>query len=133
MAVGYGYSYGKLSAMTVSIGGTITNVVTNAEYQPFGPAVKWTYGNGLDRGYTYDLDGRLTGISAGDTNTILQSLTYAYNTDNTIAKITNGVNSGITQSYIYDELSRLKQMSTGFGDTWTYQYDANGNRIRRLR
>lgn len=132
-AVGYGYANGKLKTMTVNIGGVVTNLVTGTLYQPFGPATSWTYGNGLTRSYAYDLDGRPTAIAAKNGTTTVQSLAYLYNANDQITRITNATNPGTTQDYVYDELSRLKQFSTGFNDTLTYSFDANGNRTQMVR
>lgn len=132
IAVGYGYAYGKLKTMTVNIGGTISNVVAGTTYQPFGPATYWTYGNGLARWYSYDLDGRLTATSAKNGTTALQSLAYTYDANNRITKITNATNAGTTQNIQYDNLSRMKYFDTGFNDNWTYSFDANGNRTQGM-
>jgi RHS repeat-associated protein len=127
VSVDYGYDGGRLTAMTATVGGTVRNIVTNATYQPFGPATGWSYGNGLNRGYNYDSDGRLTGVSTGTSSSVLQSLTYAYNANDVIGKITNGANAALTQTYGYDALSRLTSMTaTGVDEDFTY--DANGNR-----
>ncbi|MFT3761664.1 MAG: RHS repeat-associated core domain-containing protein [Pseudoxanthomonas sp.] len=132
MAVGYGYAYGKMTTMTVNIGGTVSNVVMGTAYKPFGPATSWTYGNGLARGYGYDLDGRLTSATAQNGSTYLQKLNYAYDSTDRIIKITNGVVSGATQDYAYDALSRLSRFSSGYNDIWTYTLDANGNRTQAV-
>lgn len=129
--VGYGYNSasGKLTAMTVNIGGTISNVVTNVGYQPFGPATGWTYGNGLTRGYAYDLDGRLTSATAKNGATSVQNLAYSYDANDRITGITNGVTSSLTQSYGYDVLSRLKTVTSTSGNQ-AFNWDANGNKTQ---
>ena len=126
-AVGYGYASGKLKTMTVNIGGTITNVVTDTLYRPFGPASEMTYGNGLKRLMPQDLDGRLTGLNVKDGATALQNLTYAYDVNNQTTKITNGINASLTQDYGYDALSRLTGVTSTSGNQG-FGYDANGNR-----
>jgi RHS repeat-associated protein len=126
-AVGYGYASGKLKTMTVNIGGTISNVVTDTLYQPFGPASQMTYGNGLKRLMPQDLDGRLTGLNVKDGATALQNLTYTYNTHDQTTKITNTVNSNLTQDYGYDALTRLTGVTSTSGNQG-FGYDANGNR-----
>ena len=60
-------------------------------YGPRGSATGWTNGNGSLRSYTYDLNRHVTGISTKYGTTVLQSLTYGYNANAVIAKITNGV------------------------------------------
>jgi RHS repeat-associated protein len=130
IGVKYGYTAGELTSVSASIAGVIRPVATGISYRPFGAITDWAYGNGLNRKVNYDLDGRVTGISAGDASTVLQSLTYAYNVNNLVSKITNGINAGVTQEYDYDGLSRLKTLSTGYGDSFLFLYDANGNRTR---
>ncbi|GAB3091314.1 RHS repeat-associated core domain-containing protein [Lysobacter terrae] len=128
----YAYTGGRLTSMTAAAGGTTTTIVSSAKYQPYGPASSWTYGNGLNRGYNYDLDGRLTGVSAGDATNVWQSLTYAYNANNQITAITNGTNANVNQNYGYDDLSRLVSV-TAANANQTIAYDANGNRTSHIR
>lgn len=131
-AVGYGYASGKLTAMTVNIGGTVSNVITGTQFRPYGPATGWTYGNGLTRNLYYDQnyvagDQRLTGITTMNGGSTLQSLLMAYDANDQITSITNYTNTALTQSYGYDALSRLtSQTATGANET--ISYDANGNR-----
>lgn len=128
MAVGYGYANGRLTAMTVNIGGVISNVVTGVQFEPFGPAKGWTYGNGLARGYSRDTDGRLTGVSTGVGGNVLQSLSYQFNPRDEITNVTNGVNAALTQAYGYDVLGRLTSV-TASGANQNFSLDANGNRL----
>lgn len=131
-AAGYGYAFGKLTAMTVNIGGTVSNVITGTQFRPYGPATGWTYGNGLTRNLYYDQnyvagDQRLTGITTMNGGSTLQSLLMAYNANDQITNIANYTNTALTQSYGYDALSRLtSQTATGANET--IGYDANGNR-----
>ena len=125
----YAYSTGQPSAMTVTIGGLTSNVLTGLSYEPFGPVSGWTYGNGLTRTKSYDLDRRLTSLATKNGATSLQSLSYAYNTNDLITQITNGVDATQNQGSGYDELSRLSSLTTPGGGTQGYVYDANGNRM----
>ena len=122
----YTYGYGRPTGLAVT-GAATASVVSAAQYLPFGPATGWTNGNNSLRSNTFDLDGRLTGISTRYTSTVLQSLTYGYDANNLIARITNGVNASLTQSFGYDELSRLTSV-TATGANQAFAYDANGNR-----
>ena len=87
-----------------------------------------TYGNGLKRVLAQDTDGRLTSLNTSNGTTDLQNLTYTYNTNNAITKITNSVISGMTLDFQYDALNRLHYYASGYNDNWTYSLDANGNR-----
>lgn len=123
----YGYSYGRPTSLSISMGSTTSSVVTAAKYLPFGPATGWSNGNASLRNYTYDLDGRLTGVSTKYSSTVLQSLTLGYNANDVITKITNAANASLSQSFGYDELSRLTSV-TATGANQSFAYDANGNR-----
>ncbi|WP_313642677.1 RHS repeat-associated core domain-containing protein [Stenotrophomonas sp.] len=134
MAVGYGYANGKVTAMTVNIGGAISNVITNASYRPFGPVTGFTYGNGLSRNYLYDqnynpYDERLTGITTMNGGVTLQSLLRNYDSADRATKTANYVNGNLTQSYTYDTLSRLKTVASNSGNQ-NFYWDANGNKTR---
>ncbi|QIL19642.1 RHS repeat-associated core domain-containing protein [Thermomonas sp. HDW16] len=129
VAVGYGYASSKLVAMTVNIGGVVSNVVTNTLYQPFGPAKSWIYGNGLSRGYSYDLDGRLTNANTKNGTTNVQNLSYAYDTNDRITGITNTINTSLSQTYGYDALSRLTGVTSTSGNQALY-WDTNSNKTR---
>lgn len=127
VAVGYGYNLGKMTAMTVNIGGVVSIVVSNTGYRPFGPPINWTYGNGLTRSQLYDMDGRPTGISTKNGSTDLQKLDYGYNAHDSITSLTNGVHAALTQAFTYDALTRLSGV-TASGANQGFTYDANGNR-----
>lgn len=131
VSVGYGYSSGKLNAITATVGGVTHTVASGFKYQPFGSEVEWTYGNGLIQHYNYDLDGRTTGISAGTGSSVSQSLTYQLNSLDQVAKITNGIDVGLTQEYGYDPLGRLTSNAL-LNFTATLAYDAVGNRTSRV-
>lgn len=134
MAVGYGYANGKQTAMTVNIGGTISNVVVGASYRPFGPSTGWSYGNGLTRNYYYDQnytagDERLTGITTMNGGVTLQSLLRTYDSNDRATQTTNYITPSLTQSYGYDALSRLTSAVWDSGNqSQSLTYDPNGNR-----
>ncbi|MBS0575662.1 MAG: RHS repeat protein, partial [Proteobacteria bacterium] len=129
VVAGYTYANGKPATMTVTINGVTRNVVTGLTYLPYGDANGWTYGNGLVRANTYDLDGRLTGISTTvpSSSALIQSLAYGFDANDTITAISNGANASLTQSFGYDELTRLTGVTSNSGN-WTWGYDGNGNR-----
>lgn len=128
VSVGYGFAGGRATAMTVNIGGTVTNVVSGVTYDPSGSPSGWTYGNGLTQGFSFDTDSRLTAIKVENGTVDVQNLTFAYDANDQVTAITNSINPGTTQNYVYDPLLRLKQSSTGYNDSLTYSFDSNGNR-----
>lgn len=128
----YGYEYGKATSMDVSIGTITTDAIAAARYLPFGPPTGWSNGNATLRSYTYDLDGRTTGVSTKYSSTVFQSLTFSFNANDVITKITNGANPNLTQAFGYDELSRLTS-ATATGANQVFAYDANGNRTSHTR
>ncbi len=128
--VEYGYTLDKPTSMTVTQGTAKSSIITGAAYEPFGSASSWTYGNGLKRLIGYNKDGQVATISVD--NGPLQSLTYAFDENNRIDKVTNAGNSGTTLDFEYDGISRLQKFSTGFNDIWTYTYDNTGNRTKAV-
>ncbi len=129
MKVTYSYLRDKPTSMKVTIGTVDTAIISGATYEPFGPANGWTYGNGLKRLIGYNKDGQPNAISTNDTGP-LQSLTYAFDDNNRIGKITNFPYSTNTQEYGYDGLSRARQFILDVDGTWTYSYDSTGNRTK---
>lgn len=129
MGVGYGYANGQLSAMSATINGTTTPVIQNLVYQPFGQRRSLNYGNGLYRGYVFDLDGRLSAMSVRLSDAASQPLSYwdySYTAKDEISRIADGVNPALTQDFGYDPLSRLTGVLRG-GVSNDLAYDANGN------
>lgn len=123
----FSYTTGQLSAVKVKIGTAVPiNVATNFTYEPMGPFSGFTFGNGLVRRKTYDLDRRVTAITS--TGTGIQNLSYAYNANDLVSTRTNSVDTAATQTYSYDELSRLTSVTAGMGNQG-FTYDANGNRL----
>ncbi|WP_434026764.1 hypothetical protein [[Pseudomonas] boreopolis] len=132
VAVGYGYSGGYLSAMSVNMNGNLRPVINNVNFQPFGQRRSFNYGNGAYRGYEFDLDGRLTTMSVRQGNEVGTPLSYwdyRYTADNQISQIADAVNSNLTQDFGYDALGRLTKV-VRYGVTNQLSYDRNGNHDR---
>ncbi len=122
------YASGQLSAVKLKIGvAAAVNVATTFNYEPMGPVTGFTYGNGLVRTKTYDLDRRLTAINQTGASGI-QSLAFGYNANDAITTLTNSVNSTLSQTFGYDELMRLTSVTSTSGNE-AFTYDANGNRL----
>lgn len=124
----YTYEQGQLSAMSATIGGTTHSVLSDMKHRPFGGVSSWIYGNGLTRAYSYDLDGRLLGLSTKYGASIRQSLTFGYNDADEIIGITNASDPSLSQQFAYDGASRLTSVVAS-GANQNFSYDANGNRI----
>ena len=151
-----GYSYdlaGNLLQMTYPDGrivtwqrdalGRVTTILTQADagaapvvvasdivYEPFGPVSSLTFGNGVILSYSYDQDGRLTAITAGEGANEIQDLTLAYDDADNITAITDMLDAARSQTFQYDGLYRLTQ-AIGLYGTIDYDYDAVGNRTER--
>ncbi|MBN7135132.1 hypothetical protein A7A76_10215 [Lysobacter enzymogenes] len=128
LQVYYEYAADRLRAVRANFPGEqIATVATGIYYQPFGAIAGWTYGNGLARRYNYDQDGQVFGISAGDAQQVVQSLTFARDPSGRINAVTNGVDAGMNQTFGYDELGRLTSVRGQQADE-DLIYDASGNR-----
>jgi RHS repeat-associated protein len=115
-------SYSYLNGNIQSVFTSSVNLLNSANYDPFNRLLGWTWNNGRQVNYTYDMDGRLSNISAGTT-------TMAYTRDNAwkIAGL-NEVNPTLSMSYGYDSRNRLTT-----SNVWgTYAYDVNSNRTSYL-
>ncbi len=125
--VDYGYdSAGRINgASTIDTQGASQNLLTNVEYEPFGPINGMVYGNGLPSQYSFDLDYRPTDLN---TSPALDR-SYDYDKTNNITAIIDNLIIGQDQSYAYDGLSRLIDAQS-INDTRLYQYDSNGNRTQ---
>lgn len=119
------YSYdmnNQVNKVEALISGVWSTVVTDTTKD--NPSTQTlTYGNGLARAINRDADNLITSIKTGG----VQDLTFAYNTATEVTNITNAVNTTASQTYTYDNASRLNSVTSGLGNqSWTY--DANGNR-----
>ena len=130
ISVGYGYTLGRLSAISAVVDGATQSVVSNIKYRPFGGPESWTYGNGLERRYNFDSDGRLFGVSAANADSTVQSLTYGFDAADRINAITNGGGIPVSQQFNYDAAGRLASdtISGQSGHDLVNAYDLNGNR-----
>ena len=86
-----------------------------------------TYGNGVVKERSYDLDGRLT--VTHDHGWV--GHTQHYNQNNEITSIHNWSRPDYNQQFNYDALSRLTGIASPSGNQSLF-YDANGNRTRHV-
>lgn len=126
---------GRIKGLTLSASRSSTPLLTEISYNDFGRINGWNFGNasqGSRISREYDLDGRLTRYPLGDANAggIIRTLTY-----DAASRVRNMRHSGqsdaarLDQSFEYDNLHRLTQY-TASGQSQTFGYDDNGNRIR---
>ncbi len=126
------YSYnsmGQVSRVRYQQGTSKKNVASELQYRSFGPLYRMKFGNGDVREITHDLDYRPTQIKTAET----QNLSYSFDKNNNIKRITNSVVSANTQTYGYDELNRLTDSSSSATGNIEYHYDSVGNRLNRYK
>jgi RHS repeat-associated protein len=135
--VGYGYTNGLMTSMTTPSGQVVaytytngqvtgitvngTAVVSSVVYEPFGPARRWTWGNGATETRLHDTDGNPSLFTGAEST--------SYNLDNAfrIQGITNSSTPAASWTYGYDPLDRVTSgTSSASAISWTF--DANGNR-----
>jgi len=97
------------------------SVFTDVKYSAVSAPTSWNWGgvSGNMHSRTYDLDGRVTSYLLGG---IVRRITY--DDDGRLTKISGPPE----QSFDYDGLGRLTRFDSGT-QSYTYAYDANGNRV----
>jgi RHS repeat-associated protein len=98
-------------------------IATSIIYRPFGPIESYRQGNGGNYIRSFDLDGRITGITMGGI-----PVQYVYDEADRITEIAE---KGFpNDGYAYDGLNRLTGYAEGSeADLTAWSYDANGNRL----
>ena len=120
--VGYSWSNGQITALTLNDNALVSSIT----YQPFSGPSSWTLANGEVVGRSYDLDGRII------SDPVSAEIQYDNASRITVWRLGNrSVISG-TRRYGYDRMDRLTSYSGGLGNSFRYQYDANGNREQQV-
>ncbi|MGC5887898.1 RHS repeat domain-containing protein [Ralstonia pseudosolanacearum] len=139
-----GYSYdtaGRIASLTLTTANGSVTLLSNIQYQPFGPAKSWSWGNGTAYVRSFDLSGRLTQFPLGATGGAGAtpnglSRTVNYDVASRIAAYTHADTTGSTgsdtataanQTFGYDDQDRLISYLPATSSQ-SYSYDANGNR-----
>ena len=110
-------------------GGAREVLIASVNNYPFGPQLKWTYGNGRVLNRTHDQDYRPVAMRddrAGGLQT-----GYGYDAAGQLTELREAANPAVKQArYRYDGLGRLDQTQDGPTGTpiETYGYDDTGNR-----
>ncbi|MBI4706342.1 MAG: hypothetical protein HY761_00225 [Candidatus Omnitrophica bacterium] len=126
------YSYnpqGIEKVQGLSPQGTVPYIL-NIDYSPTGQLLKVQYGNGTQTNYAYEPNTlRLNNIVTQSPSGKIQDLSYQFDNTGNIRNIVDAVNTA-TQSFVYDDLSRLIQANGSYG-ALTYSYDSIGNMINK--
>jgi RHS repeat-associated protein len=84
-----------------SVGSGSTTYISTAIYEPFGPRMQTTYGNGTQQAITYDERYLQTENKVTHSTTSLSDLSYTNNAAAFITQVTDNLNSGYSRSYAY--------------------------------
>ncbi len=110
---------------------SVSDFVTNIDYNEAGKPVKRVYKNALQTDITYDLLFRPTRIKTG----ALQDLNYAFDAVGNVLGISENVDK-LAEKFTYDNLDRLiyadKKNSTVNMYNITYSYDSIGNMLKMM-
>jgi len=119
---------GRVTSVTDKPSGasSATTLASGVTYEPLGPWLGLTYGNGIVETATYDADYSLLTLKDIGTATA-QNISYGYPLMDQPWYYTDNLNSGNTMFVRYDGLYRV---TAGQSSTLTpsYTYDYNGNR-----
>ena len=111
-----------------SANGALANAASGVTYTGMaGLPTGLTYGNGVVRTATYDLDYRPVSLVDTGASAVL-SLAYGYDNANNVHSLADGVSSGNSQSFLYDSSDRLASASGVYG-AYSWTYDKVGNRL----
>jgi YD repeat-containing protein len=116
---------GRISSISTTREGVQQMLVSQVEYQPFGPVRLLTFGNGKSSARSQDLDGRTTSFTLNG-----QRQAISHDAASRVTAINDAGNPLNNVSYGYDSLDRLTTFLTP-ETGGTYAYDAVGNRITK--
>jgi RHS repeat-associated protein len=126
------YTYdttGHISSIAVTPDGSSTaiTVVSSVTWMPFGPVSSYTLGSGQTITRTYDANYRLTDLTSTALN-----LHFARDLMGNINAIGSASGaSPATETYAYDPLYRLKEVSDSGKALETYTYNKTGDRLSK--
>ena len=111
--------HGQFSTNGYNVTRTLVN---NVNRLPFGPVNSLIYGNGLTLNRSYDYNYRLSGQTVGTQ----QNLSYNYDPVGNLQTANDLITTANSVNYSYDPVNQL--LSAGGANSFTYTYDAVGNR-----
>jgi RHS repeat-associated protein len=116
---------GRTSGITLTENNHALPLVQAAAHTAHGRLQGWTDAAGQAQTRSFDLDGQVTGYSAGG-----QSWTLGYDSAGRLVRIADSANALLAVDYTYDALDRLTRAVLPY-TSYSYSYDANGNRNSR--
>ena len=120
---------GRVQRIDATIGSTTTTIASNIAYLPFGPMSSYMPIHGAMTGRTHDYSYRPTRLYTY----AVQNLTLSYdNNADHLRGITDHLRSAQGQSFDYDALARLTQVTSQSGNQG-FELDAVGNRTTHTR
>jgi len=119
--VTYGYDNHRVTRIAVNNIG----VLSNSQYEPFGPVRSWTWGNGTSEIRLHDADGNVSQIFAVEQTTFSIDGAFRITGDH------NSSNAALSWNYDYDALDHLTN-ATSLSTALTWTYDAIGNRLSQI-
>ncbi|MGD1335290.1 RHS repeat-associated core domain-containing protein [Vibrio harveyi] len=119
---------GEVIGITLNNGVNSRTLVSDLVWKPFGPVTDLTHGNGLWEERQYDMNYQLESVQVAGA----MHRSYLYTANSNVDSITDLMDSGYSQTFNYDKLSRLIDATGGYG-TRVYTYNYNGNRTAIYR
>jgi RHS repeat-associated protein len=118
---------GQITSITLAAANQAAiQLVSNAAYLPFGPAISYTLGNGQTVKRTYDANYRMTDINSPKFN-----VHYDRDALGQVIALRDLPTSAAQETYAYDGLHRLTGVSSNtFNESYTY--DRTGNRLSKV-
>ncbi|MGN0106659.1 MAG: RHS repeat-associated core domain-containing protein, partial [Hominilimicola sp.] len=118
----YGYDdSGNLSTVSNSDG-----ILVQYEYNTDGTRRKQTNANGTYTVYSYSGGKVIKIVNYSSDNSVISSYEYAYNSEGYISSVTS---ENTVESYTYDEIGQLTEVTSSNGAVTQYEYDEAGNRV----
>ncbi len=122
---------GNVSGVAATLpGASSSTTMASLQTLPFGPDYAATLGNGVTESRAYDLDYRMTNVTATGTAGALENLTYTLDNANNVNAIADAVHAANSQTLAYDIVNRLIGATSGTGGygSLAWVYDKVGNR-----
>lgn len=124
---------GRITGVTAqpSAGATPVTLVSDVDYLPFGPATRFTFGNGRALDKTYDANYGIDTITDSAVDGV--DLGYTLDAMGKVTGLAERTATGATANRTvgYDGLDRLTSLNNGATLVQGFSYDATGNRTAK--